>query len=173
MAAVLVFIAGYVLHTLLPHHRSDFAPLPDEDRVREAVRELPQGTYLFPYAATMEDLKDPECRQKFKQGPVGTLTIWPTGVGPSGRQLGLQFVYVLAVTLLAGYVAGISLPAGTDYLKVFQVVGTTAWLGHAGALPLHSIWYHTPWSNTVKSMLDGLVYALLTAGVFGWLWPAL
>jgi len=24
---------------------------------------------------------------------------------------------------------------------------------------------------TIKEMIDGLVYALLTAGTFGWLWP--
>jgi hypothetical protein len=24
---------------------------------------------------------------------------------------------------------------------------------------------------TMKSCLDGVIYALLTAGVFGWLWP--
>jgi hypothetical protein len=36
----------------------------------------------------------------------------------------------------------------------------------------NSIWYHRAWSSTIKSVVDGFVYALLTAGVFGWLWPA-
>jgi hypothetical protein len=27
------------------------------------------------------------------------------------------------------------------------------------------------WIRTLKSMFDGLIYALLTASVFGWLWP--
>jgi hypothetical protein len=34
-----------------------------------------------------------------------------------------------------------------------------------------SIWYHRDWSTTIRSTIDGLIYALLTAGVFGWLWP--
>jgi len=28
------------------------------------------------------------------------------------------------------------------------------------------------WGSTLKSMADGLVYAMLTAGTFAWLWPA-
>jgi hypothetical protein len=27
------------------------------------------------------------------------------------------------------------------------------------------------WSMTIKEVVDGLVYGLLTAGTFGWLWP--
>jgi hypothetical protein len=34
-----------------------------------------------------------------------------------------------------------------------------------------SIWYRRSVSVTMKSTIDGLVYACLTAGVFGWLWP--
>jgi hypothetical protein len=34
-----------------------------------------------------------------------------------------------------------------------------------------SIWYSRAWINTIKSTIDGLIYALLTAGTFGWLWP--
>jgi hypothetical protein len=35
----------------------------------------------------------------------------------------------------------------------------------------NSIWKGQPWSMTIKEVIDGLVYALLTAGTFGWLWP--
>ena len=33
------------------------------------------------------------------------------------------------------------------------------------------IWKGQPWSNVLKESFDGLIYALLTAGTFGWLWP--
>ena len=39
------------------------------------------------------------------------------------------------------------------------------------ALPQLSIWYHRGWHLTLKGALDGLIYACLTAGAFGWLWP--
>ena len=28
------------------------------------------------------------------------------------------------------------------------------------------------WSTTAKHTIDGLVYSLLTGGIFGWLWPS-
>ena len=44
-------------------------------------------------------------------------------------------------------------------------------LGYSVALWQFSIWYHRSWGTTIRSTVDGLIYALLTAGVFGWLWP--
>ena len=60
---------------------------------------------------------------------------------------------------------------GTQYLEVFRFAGTTAFAAYSLALAQHSIWYRRNWGATLRSMFDGLVYALLTAGVFGWLWP--
>ena len=64
-----------------------------------------------------------------------------------------------------------TLPPGTPYPRVFQIVGATAFIGYSLALCELSIWYRRAWSLTLKSALDGFIYALLTAGVFGWLWP--
>jgi hypothetical protein len=51
------------------------------------------------------------------------------------------------------------------------VAGTAAFLGYAaGAVPA-AIWMGKPWRSAVKELADGLIYGLLTAGVFGWLWP--
>ena len=60
----------------------------------------------------------------------------------------------------------------TPYLGVFRVAGTTAFIAYAAGLWQQSIWYSRPWSTTLKHTLDGLIYALLTGGAFGWLWPA-
>jgi hypothetical protein len=54
---------------------------------------------------------------------------------------------------------------------VFRVVGTTAFMGYALGLWQMSIWYKRSAVTTLKSTFDGLVYACLTAGAFGWLWP--
>jgi hypothetical protein len=51
-------------------------------------------------------------------------------------------------------------------------VGTTAFAAYSVALMHESIWYGRKWSSTLKSMADGFVYACVTAGVFGWLWPS-
>jgi uncharacterized membrane protein (DUF441 family) len=81
------------------------------------------------------------------------------------------FVYTLVVSVLVAYLASRTLPIGTPYLTVFRVVGTAAWLAYAGGTPINAIWKGVPWGVSFKEAIDGLVYACLTAGVFGWLWP--
>ena len=66
---------------------------------------------------------------------------------------------------------GLKPPPGAPYLRVFQLVGVTAFMGYALALWQLSIWYRRDWMTTIKSNVDGLIYGLLTAGTFGWLWP--
>ena len=34
-----------------------------------------------------------------------------------------------------------------------------------------AIWMGKPWSVAWKEVFDGLLYGLVTAGAFGWLWP--
>lgn len=34
-----------------------------------------------------------------------------------------------------------------------------------------SIWKGQAWITSLKFVFDGLVYGLVTAGIFGWLWP--
>jgi hypothetical protein len=55
---------------------------------------------------------------------------------------------------------------------VFQFAGTVAFAGYSLGLLQHSIWYHRRWGTTLVSVFEGLIYALLTAGSFGWLWAA-
>ena len=87
------------------------------------------------------------------------------------KSLTLWFLFIIVVNLFAAYVTGRALDPGADYLTVFRFVGTTAFMGYSLALLQQSIWFRRNWGSTAKSMFDGLVYALLTAGVFGWRWP--
>jgi len=172
-SAVLVFLASFVLHMVLPWHRSDYATVPEEKRLMDALRPLgiPPGDYMVPCAADPKDMRTPEFAEKMKAGPVLVVTVMPNGPFGMGRNLAQWFVYLLVVGYFAAYVGGAALPAGTSYLRVFQIVGATAFIGYALALWQMSIWYRRSWSTTIKSTIDGLIYALLTAGVFGWLWP--
>ena len=56
-------------------------------------------------------------------------------------------------------------------LVFFRLASTTAFIGYALAHAQRSIWFSQNWGTTARNMFDGLVYALLTGGVFGWLWP--
>jgi hypothetical protein len=80
-------------------------------------------------------------------------------------------VFCLVVSLFSGYLASRSLSAGAEYLKVSQIASTTAFLGYAMARWADAIWYKRSLSTQIKSTIDGILYGLLTGGVFGWLWP--
>ncbi len=67
--------------------------------------------------------------------------------------------------------AGRTLAPGTDYLTIFRVTGAVAWMAYGFAVIQDAIWFGRPWSSVIKTLFDAFVYALLTAGVFGWLWP--
>lgn len=175
VASVLVFIASSLIHMVLQMHKSDYRKLANEDEVRAAIRRggATPGQYVLPHCGEPKQMGSPEMIKKFEEGPNGVLYVRPTGVVKLGPFLGKWFGYSFIVSLLAGYVARATLAPGAEYLSVFQVVGAAAWLAYAWQAPSDSIWKAKPWSETIRGMFDGLVYAALTAGSFAWLWPKL
>ena len=173
LSAIIVFIASSIIHMGPFWHRGDYPKVPNEDGVMAALRPLgiPPGDYLVPRAGSMKEMQTPEFTKKRNDGPNLVLTVVPNGPVGMGRNLALWFLYCLIVGIFAAYVAGRTLPAGTEYLRVFQIAGATAFTGYALAMIQMSIWYWRAWSLTAKAVFDGLIYALLTGGTFGWLWP--
>jgi hypothetical protein len=173
LSAVIVFVVSSIIHMALPWHKNDYSRVPNENQLMDAVRPLaiPPGDYMVPRASSMQELKTPEFAEKLRKGPVLMLTVMPNGPFTMGRNLALWFLYSLVVGLFAAYIASRALGAGTDYLRVFQLIGATAFIGYSAALWQMSIWYRRSWTITLKATVDGLIYALLTAGTFGWLWP--
>lgn len=173
VSAVAVFIASSVVWMLLPYHEGDFGGLPDEEAVRDALAspELRPGQYHVPYAPDRDAYRSEEVQRKFEEGPVAAITVME-GPPDMGRQFVGWFLYSAGVGVLAAYVAGQTLPPGTAYLDVFQITGTVAWAAYGVAYLGDAIWFGRPWGFSLKMVFDGLLYGLLTAGVFGWLWPA-
>ena len=174
LSAVILFVASFILHTALPWHSDDYHRVPDEERLRAALKPLaiPPGDYVVPRPGNRGEMRSPEFIARVNEGPNMLLTVLPNGPWTMGRNLSLWFAYLLVVVMFAAYVASRVLPPGTDYLMVFRVIGTTAFLGFAVGLWQMSIWYRRAWSTTIKATIDGLIYGLLAAGVFGWLWPS-
>ena len=85
--------------------------------------------------------------------------------------LAMWFVYCLIVGFFVAYLTGRTLAAGTHSLQVLRVAGTAAFMAYGIGQLSNGIWKGQTWGMTIKEVIDGLVYALLTAGMFGWLWP--
>lgn len=172
LSAVIVFIASSIMHVVLPYHRGDYKKVPDEDKALSALRAagLTRGLYVFPFCEPKE-MKSPAMVEKYKQGPVGMMTVFPTGQPFLPKFLGLWFGYCLIIAFFVAYLAAHTIAPGTDYLQVFRVVGTAAFLAFGLGLLSNGIWKSMPWGFVIKEVVDGLVYALLMAGTFGWRWP--
>ena len=172
LSAVIVFIASSIMHTVLKYHQSDYRKLPDEATVLAGLRSagLTSGLYNFPHC-THQEMKTPEAQEKFKQGPVGFLTIFPSGPINMGKFLGQWFVFCLLIVFFVAYLAAHTVSPSAPFRHVLRVVGTAAFLGFGLGAFTNAIWKGQTWSMTLKEVFDGLVYALLTAAVFAWLWP--
>jgi hypothetical protein len=172
LSSVIVFAASSLMHMVLKYHQAEYRQLPEEDKLLGAMRgvALTPGIYMFPYCSH-ENVKTEAIQEKFKQGPVGMLTIRSSGPMAMGKFMGMWFAYTLLVAIFVAYLTGHTVAAWAHYLQVFRVAGTAAFMAYGMGTIINSIWKGQPWSMTVKEIIDGLLYACLTAGTFGWLWP--
>jgi hypothetical protein len=165
VSAVFVWIASSIIHMVLPHHKKEFAGHPDEEKLNAALEGVEPGQYMFPWG-TMEDMKDPAYMEKQKKGPCGTLTIWPEPAN-FGRNLGMMLLFYLVVGVFVAYVASHSVAADAPYLTMFRITGACAFMAHGlGWIP-GMVWFGQKGFWTYS--FDSVIYALVTAGVFGWL----
>jgi hypothetical protein len=173
LSAVFVFVLSAIIHMVLKYHNRDYQPLPNEEAVRAALRpaNVPPGQYVIPYCKEMKDLETPEMKQKFAEGPVAVVRVRRPGPPSMGPSLTQWFLFTLMVSLFVAYVAASAIPPGAPYMHVFRIVGGVGFLAYAaGQLP-GAIWMAKPWSVATREVFDGLLYGLVTAGTFGWLWP--
>ena len=173
LSAVVIFVASSIVHMVLTYHRTDFSKLPGEADIAHALQrfDLPAGDFIMPHCSNPKEMQTPEFKERWKKGPRLVITSLPGGSMAMGGQLAQWFVFCLVVSVFAGYMASRALPAGAEYLRVSQIASTTAFLGYSMSNWAGVIWYKRSAMTALKGSLDGLIYGLLTGGVFGWLWP--
>ena len=173
LSAVFSFIMSTIIHMVLGYHAGDFQAVPQQDALADALRpfNLQPGDYLIPKPASMKDMGSPEYQEKHKKGPVVIMTVLPSGQTGMGKQLGGWFVFQVVVGVFVAYLTGRTNAQGASYMTIFRVAGTVAFASYALGQWPQSIWYNKSTRTTLLGTLDSLMYALLTAGTFGWLWP--
>ncbi len=174
LGSVLAWVASALIHMLLKYHNSDYLQLPNEDDVAASIgRGSPRpGVHSIPYCTDMGKLSDPAVQAKFINGPVALVTIFPNGMPPMGKFVGQQMLYFIVGCVMIGWCATLALAPGAVYMSVFGFVAPVAFLAFGWAVVPFSIWYGHAWSTTAKYLLDALIYGLLVAGCFAWLWPS-
>ncbi|MBT8089487.1 MAG: hypothetical protein KJO01_04700 [Gammaproteobacteria bacterium] len=169
VSAAIVFFAGAVIWMVMPWHKSEWHKTTDEEAVRAALKGCRPGMYTLPNVTDQAEFKKPEVQQKLIDGPQAYITIVPSGLPKMGGKLVMMFGFNLVVAVVCAYMVSRTLPPGADYLTVFRISGTVAFVAYGMAYIQESIWFGRQWASTGKTFLDALIYALLTGGVFGWL----
>jgi hypothetical protein len=174
VSAVAVWIVSALVHMVLRYHRADYRRLPDEDSVAQALRPagLAPGYYVMPYAMGPGQMKDPAVLKRYEEGPVALLTVLRNGPPAMGKHLVQWFLYCLLASFVTGYLARHTLSPASDGLKVMQITGTVAFAAYGFGYFQDSIWRGIPWANSLRGLVDALLYALTTGLVFRLLWPA-
>ncbi len=154
LSTVVVFLASMIVWPTL--HRSDYKGLPDEESAIKAFnpQDLQPGMYNIPNIPGRADLKKSGVIKKFQEGPVAFLTVLPKGIPAMGKSLLLSFVYYLVIGIFVAYIASRTLSAGAEYLTIFRLTGTVAWLAYGVAVIPEVIWFGHPWSAMGKTLID-------------------
>ena len=173
VSAVVVFVTSSILHMALKYHRADYKTLPNEDAVRQALAKgnPPPGIYFTPYCPDHAKMKEPAIKEKFEKGPVAILSVLPNGAPLLPKHLAQWFAFSVSVSFVAAYVARHTLHPGEDGMLVMRITGTVAFAAYALAHVSDPIWKGQPWANTLRSVLDGAIYSVLTGLVFRLMWP--
>lgn len=174
LSAVVVFVLSSLIHMVLKWHASDYNGFANEDAVRAAIsagRPAP-GRYVIPHCRDMKEMGSEAMQRKYREGPVGHITLGASGVPGMGKYLGLWFLWSLVVSVVAAYLAsrlfGFNLGRAAAAAKM---VGAVTFIAHGFGTVTESIWSLRPWSMSVKYLLDAALYAIGAALVFLWLWP--
>ena len=173
-SSVAVFVVSAILHMALRYHRADHKQLPDEEGVRDALRKAgaAPGMYMTPYCKDQAQMKEPAFLEKFTKGPIAIISVMPNGQPNMGKYLGLWFVLTLLVSFTAAYVARLVLQPGAEHaMTAFRITGTVAFAAYGLGQISDYIWKAQPGPNTVRHMIDAIVYAVVTGVVFCFLWP--
>lgn len=169
LAAVAVFVASSLIHMVFKWHNRDYRKLPNEDAVRAAINagQPGPGLYVLPHYLDGKECSSEEAQAKFREGPVGKLMLRKPGamsVGPMLLQWFLLNVFV-------AFVAACAAMGANGGHHAAHIAGLATLLAYGAGSVSEAIWMGKPWAATLKDLLDALIYAVVTALVFCWLWP--
>jgi hypothetical protein len=139
LSAVALFLLSFLSWMIVQLHKDDWKKLANEDAYMATAASTPVGSYMFPCAMSMAEMKTEEFQKKYDAGPRGIVTILPKA--NMGQNLGLTFLYFLVVSFLLAYLGTIALPRGADFLAVFRFIATAGLMTFLSAIVLHAIWF--------------------------------
>lgn len=174
LSAAVVFVISSLVHMVLKWHKPDYGALGNEEEVLAAIRagNPTPGRYVFPQCKEMKDMNSEPMQRKYREGPVGHLTLIPSGVPNMGKYLGQWFLWSLVIATVAAYLTARVYGLNPAHVRgAAKLFGAITFIAHGFGTITESIWMGRPWSSSAKHILDAALYAIGSALVFYWLWP--
>ena len=169
LSAIALFFASFLSWMVLRLHKNDWVKLNNEDEFLAVAEkcDIPVGSYMFPGASSPAEMQTEAYKKKYDAGPRGVLTILPKV--NMGQNLGLTFVYFLAVSVGLAYLASIAFHPGESRISVFRFVFIAGFMTFLASMVQHAIWFRP---RIVGHVIESVAYAAITAAIFAALWPA-
>jgi hypothetical protein len=171
LTGIATHVASFIAWMVLPHHKPEWKKLPVEDDLLDFLDEhhVPAEQFLFPFCDDPKQMGSPEFVEKMNTRCRGYLVLWPQP--PSmGKSIGLTLGYFFVAAFLIGYIASIAfMPGEVNKMQVFALTFTAGILCHALSPFPAAFWFP---QKVAMQVADGVVFALITAALFTWLWPA-
>jgi hypothetical protein len=172
-AAIGGFVASSLIHMVLKWHNSDYKRLPNEEEVRAALKPVATAPamYFIPHMMDHKEIAKPENSRKFEEGPIGMITILAPGKPKMGPNMVKWLLLNIFVAAVAAYLASKTVPAGASFLAVCRPVSIVAFMSFAVGSLSDAIWFGKSGSTVAKDVMDSVIYAVVMACIFAWLWP--
>lgn len=169
VSAIALFFASFLSWMVLQLHKNDWAKIETEDEFMSAAAKcnLAAGSYMFPRLNSHAEMQTEEFKKKYEAGPRGVVTILPKT--NMGANLGLTFLYFLAVSFVVAYLTTIAFKPGAEFLQVFRFVYAAAFMAFLSAIVQHAIWFRP---RIVGHVIESLAYAAIVATLFAAMWPS-
>lgn len=174
VTAIGVFVASSLVHMVFKYHNSEYRGLNNEDAIRDVMRvaSLTPGLYVTPKCNDVKAMSSETMIKKYVEGPVAHITIMANGAPNMGRALGLWFLWSVLVAAFAALIALHTIPLNGNAAMAAHVIALISFVMYGAGSVQDFIWMGKPFSSMMKYLLDALIYSIVTALSFMWLWPA-
>ena len=152
------------MHMLLKYHQSDCHQIPDEDKFLALLRpaNLKRGFYFRPCTLPM-DMKSPAAIDRSKRGPVRLHDDHAQRPASHAKVPGAMVRFLSADRSLRRLSHRTHASTRSKLSTWYSALPGPPALAF-GLAHVSDVWKGQPWSMTIKEVIDGLVYGLLTAG---------
>jgi hypothetical protein len=173
LTAVFVFIASSLIHMVFKWHNSDYKKLNNEDEVGAVIRagNNAPGQYVLPHCMDMKEMQGEAMMKKYIEGPIGFITLKKNGAPNMGPALMMWFVFTVFIAGSAALITLTSVGLQAHPHLAAHSVGTISLLAYCGGSIQQGIWMGRPWRSVMKDLLDGFIYATISAFTFMYFWP--